>query len=155
DVPYPRAHAGLVDRIADEGAVVSELPLGEPPTRARFLDRNRLIAALTPATVVVEAAFRSGALNTVAWARRLGRRVLAVPGPVTSALSAGPHREIRDHDAALVTSAGEVVAELGTMADTLAEAAAAHVRDAERRARAVRPRDGLSATARLVLDALE
>jgi DNA processing protein len=155
DVPYPRAHTALVDRVADEGAVVSELPLGESPTRSRFLDRNRLIAALTPATVVVEAAFRSGALNTVAWARRLGRHVLAVPGPVTSALSAGPHREVRDHDARLVTSAGEVVAEVGSMTDALAEVAVAHQRDAERRTRAGRPHDGLSATTRLVLDALD
>jgi DNA processing protein len=155
DVAYPRAHAGLVDRIADEGAVVSELPLGESPTRSRFLDRNRLIAALTPATVVVEAAFRSGALNTVHWARRLGRRVLAVPGPVTSALSTGPHREVRDHGATLVTSAGEVVSEVGTMTESLAEAAAVHVLDRESRQRAQRPHDGLSSSARLVLDALD
>jgi DNA processing protein len=64
DVAYPRAHVSLLDRIGAEGLVVSELPLGATPTKWRFLARNRLIAALARGTVVVEAAVRSGALNT-------------------------------------------------------------------------------------------
>ena len=116
---YPRGHQGLLDRIGQEGLVVAELPPGAHPTRSRFLDRNRLIAALAPGTVVVEAAFRSGAANTTMWARRMGRRVLGVPGPVDSPLSAGVHAQIRDQGATLVCGAGEVVAELGTLGDAL------------------------------------
>ncbi|MGH8839045.1 MAG: DNA-processing protein DprA, partial [Jiangellaceae bacterium] len=84
DVVYPRGHAALLHRVAGEGLVVSELPPASTPTRARFLARNRLIAAMTCGTVVVEAAPRSGALNTATWASDQGRAVLAVPGPVTS-----------------------------------------------------------------------
>jgi DNA processing protein len=155
DIAYPRAHHGLLARLVDEGLVVSELPPGSRPTRARFLDRNRLIAALTPATVVVEAALRSGALNTARWARRLDRRVLAVPGPVTSPLSAGPHLEIRDRGAVLVTDAGQVVADAGSMGDALVEAEREHEQAQLLRAAAARPIDALSATHRAVLDALD
>ena len=91
DQPYPSGHRPLFDRIAERGVLVSELAPGEHPTRVRFLARNRLIAALTPGTVLVEAAARSGARNTVTWANVLGRIVMAVPGPVTSATSVTPH----------------------------------------------------------------
>ena len=105
---YPAAHRTLFERIADGGVLVSELPPGEHPTRVRFLGRNRLIAALTPGTVLVEAAVRSGARNTMSWAAALGRVAMAVPGPVTSATSFTPHRLIRDGEAVLVGSAAEV-----------------------------------------------
>jgi DNA processing protein len=106
---YPSGHEALLTRIAQSGAVVSEMPLFSAPTKWRFLARNRLIAASAKATVVVEAGFRSGSLNTAGYAIALGRPVGAVPGPVTSATSAGCHRLIRDCGATLVTTAEEVV----------------------------------------------
>lgn len=109
DEAYPRAHAGLLDQLAESGAVVSEVPPGEHPTRRRFLVRNRLIAALSGGTVIVEASLRSGARNTVSWATALGRPVMAVPGPVSSATSVTPHRLIRDGEAVLVTCADDVL----------------------------------------------
>ncbi len=108
DRAYPVAHKALLDHLAAHGAVVSELPPGCAPTRLRFLARNRLIAALTRGTVVVEAAVRSGALNTANWASRLHRTLMGVPGPVTSAPSQGVHQLIRTGAATLVTSADEV-----------------------------------------------
>jgi DNA processing protein len=110
---YPRAHTALLQRIAEEGLVVSEQPPGRAPTKARFLARNRLIAALTVGTVVVEARRRSGALNTLAWADQLGRVTMAVPGPVTSQQSVGTHEAIRDGKAMLVAVGSDVVAALG------------------------------------------
>lgn len=104
---YPRGNARLIERIADRGCVVSEVPPGTGPTRWRFLQRNRLIAALTGATVVVEAAWRSGASTTAREALDLGRPVAAVPGPVTSAASAGCHVLLRD-GAVCVTDAEEI-----------------------------------------------
>ena len=109
---YPRAHAALLQRIADEGLVVSEQAPGRAPTKARFLARNRLIAALTVGTVVVEARRRSGALNTLAWADQLGRVTMAVPGPVTSQQSIGAHEAIRDGKAMLVGSGTDVLTAL-------------------------------------------
>jgi DNA processing protein len=111
DRAYPSAHRNLLDYIADTGLVVSELPPGSAPTKLRFLSRNRLIAALSQGTVVVEAAARSGALNTANWAVRLNRVLMGVPGPVTSAPSEGVHELIRNRGAALVTR-GEDVLEL-------------------------------------------
>jgi DNA processing protein len=111
DRAYPAAHRALLDHLAQVGAVVSELRPGCAPTRVRFLSRNRLIAALTSGTVVVEAAIRSGALNTANWAGRLNRTLMGVPGPVTSAPSEGVHELIREGRASLVTR-GEHVLEL-------------------------------------------
>jgi DNA processing protein len=105
---YPSAHETLLTRIVDRGAVVSEVPLGTAPTKWRFLQRNRLIAAASRATVVVEAGWRSGSLNTAGHAAQLGRPLGAVPGPVTSSASAGCHRLIREYDAVCVTSAQEM-----------------------------------------------
>lgn len=105
---YPVAHESLLDRIVATGAVVSEVPCGTAPTRWRFLQRNRLIAAASAATVVVEAGWRSGSLNTAGHAAQLGRPLGAVPGPVTSSASAGCHRLIRDYGAVCVTTAAEV-----------------------------------------------
>lgn len=105
---YPSGHESLLNRIVDEGAVISEVPCGTAPTKWRFLQRNRIIAALSRATVVLEAGWRSGSLNTAGHALALGRPLGAVPGPVTSAASAGCHRLIRELDAALVTTAAEM-----------------------------------------------
>jgi DNA processing protein len=109
DVAYPAAHTELLDAIAAQGVVVSEWPPGRPVSRLRFLVRNRVIAALATGTLVVEAGERSGALNTARHARDLNRRLMAVPGPVTSDTSAGCHRIIRDWQGMLVTSAPDVV----------------------------------------------
>jgi DNA processing protein len=98
DRPYPSGNAALFESVARRGLLVSERPPGSAPHRQRFLSRNRLIAALGSATLVVEAAARSGALNSAGYARDLGRPVLAVPGPVTSALSLGCHRLLRRED---------------------------------------------------------
>jgi DNA processing protein len=105
---YPSGHDALLTRIVADGAVVSELPCGSPPTKWRFLQRNRLIAAASLATIVLEAGWRSGSLNTAGHAGTLGRPLGAVPGPVTSAASAGCHRLIRELQATLVTSADEM-----------------------------------------------
>jgi DNA processing protein len=118
---YPSGHDALLTRIAAEGAVLSELPCGSTPTKWRFLQRNRLIAAAGLATVVLEAGWRSGSLNTAGHAGSLGRPIGAVPGPVTSAASAGCHRLIRDFQATLVTSAQEM-AELAPLAPTTDDA---------------------------------
>lgn len=149
DRPYPSAHRNLYDRTAERGLLVSERPPGSAPHRQRFLSRNRLIAALGTATLVVEAAHRSGALNTAGYARDLGRPVLAIPGPVTSAMSAGCHRLIqRDEEPArLVTSIAEVLGYCGSL--NLAAGANAGTSAAE----ASRPAyDSLDAVAKAVLD---
>ena len=109
DQPYPRAHAGLLRQVAESGVVLSEVPPGEHPTRRRFLVRNRLIAALGEATVIVEASLRSGARNTVSWAGVLRRPVLAIPGPIGNATSVTPHRLIREGEAVLATCAEDVL----------------------------------------------
>jgi DNA processing protein len=113
DRAYPRGHEALLSRIADTGAVISETPCGAAPTKWRFLSRNRLIAALADAVVVVEAGHRSGSLNTAAHAAQLGRALGAVPGPVTSAASAGSHRVLREFGGVCVTSAADVREMLG------------------------------------------
>ncbi|WP_353950626.1 DNA-processing protein DprA [Knoellia sp. S7-12] len=115
DRAYPQAHEGLLREIADDGAVVSELPLGWAPYRQRFIARNRLIAAMSVGTVVVEAGLRSGSLNTAKEARKLVRHVAAVPGPVTSVQSAGCHKLLRETDATLVTDAAEVLDVMGRL----------------------------------------
>ena len=109
DHPYPAGHAELFEQIAARGLVVSEWPPGRHPARLRFLVRNRTIAALTCGTVIVEAGERSGALNTARHAAELGRPLMAVPGPVTSAQSAGCHRIIRDWGATCVTCADDII----------------------------------------------
>ncbi|WP_329115399.1 DNA-processing protein DprA [Streptomyces sp. NBC_01353] len=114
DIPYPRGHAGLIGRIAEQGLVVGELPPGSHPTPSRFILRNRVIAALTRGTVVVEAEYRSGSLVTARNAHRLGRHTMGIPGPVTSGLSAGVHELLRG-EATLVTDAAEVIELVGDM----------------------------------------
>jgi DNA processing protein len=113
DAVTPRHHAELAESLCARGGLLSERASGPPPFRATFLERNRLIAALSAATVVVEAAARSGALATAACARRLGRPVLAVPGDVDRETSRGPHALIRA-GATLCESAGDVLKVLGS-----------------------------------------
>jgi DNA processing protein len=120
DRPYPPAHANLFDRIADDGLLVSEWPPGADPHRYRFLVRNRVIAALTRGTVVIEASARSGARQTANRALQLGRRTMAVPGPITSSTSVGTHQILRTVDTRLVTSAAEIIEEVGLIGDDLA-----------------------------------
>lgn len=112
DGGYPAGHVGLLNSIAESGVVISEYPMGTSPAKHRFLARNRLIAALTTGTVVVEAGRRSGARNTATLAAAFGKSVMAVPGPVNSIMSCGCHDLIRTHGANLVTSVGDVVAAL-------------------------------------------
>ncbi|MFM9373128.1 DNA-processing protein DprA [Streptomyces sp. Da 82-17] len=114
DAPYPRGHTGLLQRIAQQGLLIGELPPGAHPTAYRFIQRNRVIAALTRGTVVVEAAHRSGALVTARNATRLGRHTMGVPGPATSGQSAGVHQLLRG-EATLVTDAAEVIELIGEM----------------------------------------
>jgi DNA processing protein len=144
DVSYPGGHTSLLDRIAEDGLVVSEVPPGSAPHRVRFLVRNRLIAALSRGTVVVEAAVRSGALNTARWAEQLLRPVLGVPGPVTSAMSMGVHQIIRDGMAVLVTDGAEVLEAVSPIGDNTLP----------RRQGEVRPRDRLDAVTLRVLEAV-
>ncbi|MGD0556845.1 MAG: DNA-processing protein DprA [Streptosporangiaceae bacterium] len=113
DHPYPAGHVELMNAITKTGVVMSEWPPGCNATRLRFLSRNRVIAALAAGTVVVEAGRRSGALNTAKHAGDLERPLMAVPGPVTSQLSAGCHMMIRNWGAALVTTTAEVTETLG------------------------------------------
>ncbi|MDX6308844.1 MAG: processing protein [Nocardioidaceae bacterium] len=106
---YPVGHDGLLEELTCSGLLVSEAAPGCAPSRSRFLVRNRLIAALSAGTVVVEAALRSGSLNTARWARDIGRVLMGVPGPVTSMMSAGVHEMLRQPESVLVTDADEVL----------------------------------------------
>lgn len=116
DVPYPAGHSALLHRIGRNGLVVSEYPPGVRPTRRQFLARNRLVAALGGATVVVEAGVRSGAANTASWAKALGRPVGAVPGPITSSSSVGCHA-LLDARAKVITRAADVVELVGRIGE--------------------------------------
>jgi len=120
DRAYPIAHASLFERVIEDGLVITEWPPGADPHRHRFLIRNRVIAALTRGTVVVEASARSGARQTAGRALLLGRPTMAVPGPVTSAMSVGSHQILRAEGARLVTTAAEVIEEVGQIGDDLA-----------------------------------
>jgi len=114
---YPQGNRGLFDVVAGQGVLVSECPPDAAPTRPGFLVRNRIITALSRGTVVVEAALRSGALNSARHARELCRPVMAVPGPVTSEYSAGCHELIRDYGAMLVTCAADILAHVALPGD--------------------------------------
>ncbi|KIF79751.1 DNA polymerase III subunit beta, partial [Streptomyces sp. 150FB] len=142
DAAYPAGHAELVARIAEQGLVIGELPPGDHPTRSRFVLRNRVIAALTRGTVVVEAQYRSGSLVTARHAQRLGRFTMGVPGPATSGLSAGVHELLRG-EGVLVTDAAEVAELVGDIGDLAPE-----------RRGPVLPRDLLDPVSARVLEAL-
>ena len=144
DVAYPRGHSALIDRVATTGLVISEWPPGCSPMRHRFLVRNRVIAALTKGTVVVEAAIRSGSLSTANRAAGMMRHVMSVPGPITSTMSAGTNELLKQPESVCVTSAAdviEVVGEIGTDLAPLPEMP-------------TDPRDGLDSTTRRVLEAV-
>jgi DNA processing protein len=143
DVPYPSGHSALLHRISESGLLLSEYPPGERPTRYRFLTRNRLVAALSRATVVVEAGLRSGAANTAGWAKAMGRPLCAVPGPVTSAASAGCHVLLRDKDTSLVDRAEQIVELIGRIGEL-----------ADEPERPVTRLDGLTPDQRAVYEAL-
>jgi DNA processing protein len=142
DVIYPAGHAALFHRIGEQGLIVTEYPPGLRPQRHRFLTRNRLVAALSGATVIVEAGARSGAANTAAWARALGRGVCAVPGPVTSSASVGCHAMLRA-GATPVTRADEIMELVGRVGELAAD-----------EDRPSSPLDGLSDNELLVYDAI-
>ena len=142
DRVYPAHNRLLLNHLAAEFAVVSEQPPGSAPTRPRFLARNRLIAALTRGTVVVEAALRSGALNTAGWAELLNRPVMCVPGPVTSYTSRGVNNWLRQGRAAVVSHGSEILELVGRAGEHLVE----EPRGEER------PRDRLSSVERQVLE---
>jgi DNA processing protein len=145
DEPYPLSHHGLFEAIAAHGVLVSEWPPGRRPTRPGFLVRNRVITALSRGTVVVEAALRSGALNTARHARDQCRPLMAVPGPVTSPASEGCHEIIREWGAVCVTGARHVLEHLAFPGDELPAAAARGP---------VLPRDALDPVSRRVLEAV-
>lgn len=144
DVVYPAGHDTLLERVRENGLVISELPPGSRPTKHRFLKRNRLIAALGKGTVVVEAALRSGAAHTAGRAGELFRVVMAVPGPVTSPMSAGCHELIRTKDVNLVTDSSDVLDLVGELG----------VDDVAPRRGPAEPHDDLDETHVRVLDAL-
>jgi len=144
DIPYPAGHSSLLDGIAAGGLVISEYPPATTPARHRFLVRNRLIAALSTATVVVEAGVRSGARNTATTAAALGKVVLAVPGPITSAMSVGCHDLLRMGAATIAGSVAEILEAAGPVG--------AHLREPGQSPR--RSTDGLADQALRVHEAL-
>ncbi len=109
DRPYPAGHADLIDRIAREGLLLSEVPPSVAPTRQRFIDRSRILAALSSATIIVEAGSRSGSLHTATEAAQLGRLVGAVPGPITSAASTGTNLLLQSGHACVITNGSDIV----------------------------------------------
>jgi len=141
---YPSGNEDLLRAVCNQGAVIAEVPPGSAPTRYRFLQRNRLIAAMSAVTVVVEARWRSGALNTAHHAETLGRAVGAVPGSVHSANSAGCHRLLRDGGAVCVTDAAEVAELAGSSGAGLPEP----------RQSGAEVQDGLTLEDLILLDAL-
>ncbi|MDW4572834.1 DNA-processing protein DprA [Microbacterium sp. M3] len=143
DRAYPAGHTQLIDDVARTGVVVSEVPCGSAPTKWRFLQRNRLIAALATVTIVVEAGWRSGSLNTAGHAAALARPLGAVPGPITAATSAGTHRLIREYGAHCITGADDVRELLG-----LSTAAGANATTGGFTDDATRVRDALSTRSR-------
>jgi DNA processing protein len=143
DRPYPLSHVSLLEQIADEGLLITEWPPGAAPHRIRFLIRNRVIAAATRGTVMVEAGARSGARNTLRYTRLLGRSPMVVPGPVTSAVSVGCHAELRREGTRLVSRFDEVIEEIGHIGE-LAEVDHGHRQ----------PTDVLDVTGRRLLDAV-
>lgn len=123
DCPYPVGNLSLFEEISHNGLLLSEMTPGSRPTRWRFLQRNRLIAALSQATVVTEAGWRSGSINTVNHALELGRPVFAIPGPINSPASAGCNRLIRDLQASMLLDVADLPLELGWRENSATELA--------------------------------
>lgn len=117
---YPAKNLDLFQEIQQSGAVISEMPPGTAPARWRFLQRNRLIAAIGQATVVVEAGFRSGSINTAGHANELDKPVGAIPGPINSTRSAGCHRLIKERRAELISTPADLEELLGVWAKEVA-----------------------------------
>ena len=115
DVAYPAGNSRLFAEIAENGALVSEVLPGSHAIPSRFLTRNRIIAALSQATLVVEAAFRSGSLRTARDAAELLRPVMAIPGPINAPTSEGCHRLIGERAAEIVTSVADAVELISTL----------------------------------------
>lgn len=113
DINYPAGHIRLFEEIIENGLLISEVMPGVSAVPSRFLTRNRVIAALSRATLVVEAAFRSGSLRTARDAAELMRPVMAIPGPITSPTSEGCHRLIGERAAEVVTSVADAVEFIG------------------------------------------
>ncbi|MEV4902296.1 DNA-processing protein DprA [Citricoccus sp. NPDC055426] len=154
---YPAGHEELLREVSSRGILLSEMPPGASPTRHRFLQRNRLIAALSGAVLVVEARWRSGAQNTAGHALGLGREVGVVPGPVTSPQSAGCHRLLRESPAVVVTDLEEALGLMPGGAGTGSEPGSGHgsgAPDAAPGAAAVRIHDHLTVEELLVYEAL-
>ncbi|MET7421726.1 DNA-processing protein DprA [Dactylosporangium sp. NPDC005555] len=143
DQVYPVSNSAVFERIAEEGILLTEWPPGTRPHKTRFLTRNRVIAAATRGTVMVEAGSRSGARNTLGYARRLERSAMVVPGPITSAMSVGCHVELRTPGTVLVTRVDEIVEEVGRLGEL-----ADPIHGEER------PEDALDAVQARVLDAV-
>jgi DNA processing protein len=141
--PYPAAHSSLFEQIAEQGLLLTEWPPGAAAYRMRFLTRNRVIAAATRGTIMVEAGTRSGARNTLTYARLLHRPAMVVPGPITSAMSVGCHAELRKPGTILVSRCDQVIEEIGPIGEL-----AALDRGPER------AEDALDSTARRLLDAV-
>jgi DNA processing protein len=145
DRPYPVGNTAMFEQIAESGLLISEWPPGTAPLRHRFLIRNRVIAAATAGTVLVEAAARSGAIQTMGRVLALGRPAMVVPGPVTSATSVGCHALLRERpDATLVTEVSHVLEAVGRIGEYQSDPA----RGPEHR------RDGLDEESALVLEAV-
>ena len=115
DVAYPAGNARLFAEISENGALISEVLPGVHAIPSRFLTRNRIIAALSQATLVVEAAFRSGSLRTARDAAELMRPVMAIPGPISAPTSEGCHRLIGERAAELVTSVSDAIELISTL----------------------------------------
>jgi DNA processing protein len=143
DRPYPVSHTSLFEQIAEDGLLLTEWPPGAAPHRMRFLTRNRMIAAATRGTVVVEAGSRSGARNTLKHARLLRRPAMVVPGPITSAMSVGCHAELRQPGTVLVSRFDEVIEEIGQVGELAVEDPGPQ-----------RPEDVLDSVAAQLLDAV-
>jgi DNA processing protein len=145
DRPYPMGNAALFEEVAERGLLISEWPPGAEPLRHRFLIRNRVIAAATRGTVVVEAAARSGAGQTMSRVLALDRIAMVVPGPVTSAMSVGCHEILRTSpQARLVTGLAHVLEEVGPIGEYLADPPRGRTH----------PRDSLDEESALVLEAV-
>jgi DNA protecting protein DprA len=118
DINYPAGNERLFSEIAELGAIVSEVMPGTPAFPSRFLTRNRIIAALSRSTLVVEAAFRSGSLRTARDAAELLRPVMAIPGPINSPTSEGTHRLIGERAAEIVTSVADAIELISSLEDS-------------------------------------
>ncbi|GAA1143054.1 DNA-processing protein DprA [Nesterenkonia lutea] len=151
---YPAGNEGLLQEVSAAGMLLSEMAPGSAPTRHRFLQRNRLIAALGMITVVTEARWRSGAQSTAHHALTLGRPVGVVPGSVFSASSSGCHRLLKETPAQVVTDAADVLALAGGLASVEPAAHPVLPMDVAKAPGRGHPQDGLTEAQRLLYDAL-